>query len=134
MRVRIQFSWYYWTWLIWKRECMPYLQTVSSLQVLKNKTTFCMNKTCSTANLLIFLPTTREQRDSKVTKTRLFQITIRGHQVFLKPCHQSLPLSFSSWYLVAAALLSACLVLAHEGKNVSGESRSVSKSKVGHLK
>lgn len=113
---------------------MFHLQTASSLQVFKNKTTFCMkNKTCSTANLHIFLLIPGEQSAPKI---RVFEIIIWSHQVFLKQFGPviclSLPLCL--FLVVAAALLIASLVLAHRGKNESGESRFVFKPKVGHLK
>lgn len=94
------------------------------------------NRTCSTANLLIFLLTPGEQSASKITQTRVFEIIIWSHQVFLKQFGPviclSLPLGL--FLIVAAALLIASLVLAYREENESEESWFVFKSKVGHLK
>lgn len=79
------------------------------------------NRTCSTANLLM---TPGEQSASKITQTRVFEIIIWSHQVFLKQFGPviclSLPLGL--FLIVAAALLIASLVLAYREENESEES------------
>lgn len=69
------------------------------------------NKTCSTANLPIFLLTPGEQSAPKITQTRVFEIIIWGHQVFLKQFGPviSLSLPLCLFLIVAAALLIASL-------------------------